>query len=165
MKSSQSHSLIHRLDIPAALHQQLKDYMPESNKFEFQFNLLYTVYSLPNVILPFFGGYVVDCFGAPVCLGSFAFLCWVGQLTFAVGAVVKSWPIMLIGRTVYGFGGESICVAYSTLLSQWFAGREVAFAFGVALAISRLGSVLNNLVSPGVADTFSTPWALWMGVL
>ena len=164
-KSPQSHSLIHRLDIPAALHQQLKDYMPESNEFEFQFNLLYTLYSLPNVILPFFGGYVVDSFGAPVCLGGFAFLCWVGQLTFAVGAAVKRWPIMLIGRTVYGFGGESICVAYSTLLSQWFAGREVAFAFGVALAIGRLGSVLNNLVSPGVADALSTPWALWMGVI
>lgn len=158
-------SHFHRLDIPAALHQQLKDYMPESNEFEVQFNLLYTVYSLPNVILPFFGGFVVDSFGAPMCLGVFAFLCWVGQLMFAVGALVKRWPIMLLGRTLYGFGGESICVAYSTLLSQWFAGREVAFAFGVALAISRLGSVLNNLVSPEVADKLSTPCALFMGVV
>jgi MFS family permease len=157
--------IYYSLDIPAALHQQLKDYMPESDEFEFQFNLLYTVYSLPNVILPFFGGHIVDCFGAPVCLAGFAFLCWTGQLLFALGALVKSWPIMLAGRTVYGFGGESICVGYSTLLSQWFAGREVAFAFGVALAISRLGSVFNNLVSPMVADTLSTPWALSMGVV
>jgi nitrate/nitrite transporter NarK len=56
-------------------------------------------------------------------------------------------------------------VAYSTLLSKWFSGRELAMAFGIALAVSRLGSVLNNLVSPAVANAASTSWALWVGAL
>jgi len=55
-------------DIPSALHQQLQDYMPQSPHFETQFNLLYTVYSIPNVILPLFGGNIVDRCGAPACL-------------------------------------------------------------------------------------------------
>jgi MFS family permease len=94
----------------------------------------------------------------------FASLCAAGQLIFAIGASYKSWKIMLLGRTIYGFGGESICVAYSTLLSEWFAGKELALSFGIALAIARLGSVLNDLISPVVANSFSTPWALWVGV-
>jgi MFS family permease len=151
------------LDLPAALHQQLKDYMEDAD-FELAFNLLYTVYSFPNVILPFFGGSLVDKFGSALCLTIFALLCAAGQLVFAIGVTYKSWKIMLLGRTIYGFGGESICVAYSTLLSEWFAGKELALSFGIALAIARLGSVLNDLVSPVVANSFSTPWALWVGV-
>jgi hypothetical protein len=34
------------------------------NKFNFNFNLLYSVYSYPNTILPFFGGYISDVLGA-----------------------------------------------------------------------------------------------------
>lgn len=152
------------LDLPAALHQELKDYMEDGNAdFELAFNLLYTVYSFPNVILPFFGGSLVDKFGSALCLTCFAILCAAGQILFAIGVSYKSWKIMLLGRTIYGFGGESICVAYSTLLSEWFAGKELALSFGIALAIARLGSVLNDLISPVVANSFSTPWALWVG--
>jgi MFS family permease len=152
------------LDIPAALHQPLKDYMDVDSNFELHFNLLYTVYSFPNVILPFFGGSLVDRYGSAVCSIAFAVLCALGQTVFALGATYRSWNIMLAGRTIYGFGGESICVAYSTLLAEWFAGKELALAFGIALAIARLGSVLNNIVSPVVANRISAPSALWVGV-
>ena len=37
-------------------------------QFDTYFSLLYTVYSIPNMVLPFFGGYFVDKLGAPVCL-------------------------------------------------------------------------------------------------
>eukprot|EP00565_Helicotheca_tamesis_P002112 CAMPEP_0185732246 /NCGR_PEP_ID=MMETSP1171-20130828/15500_1 /TAXON_ID=374046 /ORGANISM="Helicotheca tamensis, Strain CCMP826" /LENGTH=527 /DNA_ID=CAMNT_0028401689 /DNA_START=219 /DNA_END=1802 /DNA_ORIENTATION=+ len=139
--------------------------MPPTNKFEVRFNLLYSLYSLPNVILPFFGGNIVDRIGSPICLIVFAALGFLGQLLFAIGTSVKSWAIMLIGRFVYGLGGESICVAQSALLSQWFEGREIALSFGVALSVSRLGSVFNNMISPAIANSGSTPLALWIGVI
>uniref|UniRef100_A0A6U3WEK3 Lysosomal dipeptide transporter MFSD1 n=2 Tax=Ditylum brightwellii TaxID=49249 RepID=A0A6U3WEK3_9STRA len=150
-------------DIPAALHQQLLGYMPPSNKFEIHFNLLYSLYSLPNVILPFFGGNIVDRIGAPICLIAFASLGFLGQLLFAIGTSAKSWGLMLFGRFVYGLGGESICVAQSALLSRWFEGGELALSFGVALSVSRLGSVFNNMISPALANSSSTPSALWVG--
>lgn len=156
--------IYYSLDIPAALHQQLKDYMPQSTDFETKFNLLFSVYSLPNVVLPFLGGRFVDRLGASWCIMIFTLFCFLGQFTFALGIYHKTWSLMLVGRTLYGFGGESIGVAYSTLLSKWFAGKEVALAFGVALAVARLGSVLNNLISPLVANRFSTPWAVAIGV-
>lgn len=56
-------------DIPAALKQQLDDYFGDPKEFETYFSLLYTLYSMPNIILPFFGGYFVDRLG----FGSFLY--------------------------------------------------------------------------------------------
>ena len=47
-------------DIPAALKTQIDDYMGDPDDYEIRFGLLYTLYASPNVILPFFGGYLVD---------------------------------------------------------------------------------------------------------
>ena len=73
--------------------------------------------------------------------------------------------MMLLGRTVYGFGGENISVATSTLTSKWFQGKELALSFGINLAVSRMGSVVNNLISPKLANQKGTPMAIWFGVL
>jgi hypothetical protein len=42
---------------------------------------------------------------------------------------------------------------------------KLALSSGTALAIARLGSVLNDLISPVVANSFFTAWALWVGVV
>ena len=55
---------------------------------------------------------------------------------------------MLVGRVVFGLGGESMSVAQSAIVSSWFKGKELAFALGVNLSVSRLGSVLNSNTIP-----------------
>jgi MFS family permease len=152
-------------DIPAALHTQMDEYFGKPGDFETYFSLLYTVYSVPNIILPFFGGFFTDKFGARVCLVVFCGFITLGQFIFALGLSMKSWPVMLLGRVVFGFGGESMGVANSAILSEWFKGKELAFAFGINLSISRLGSVINNLVSPVLADGINIQFALWFGVI
>ena len=87
-----------------------------------------------------------------------------GQVLFALGLSMKSWPVMLIGRVVYGFGGESLGVANSAVLADWFKGKELAFAFGLNLSVARLGSVANNMISPALATSSSVEFALWFGV-
>ena len=153
-------------DIPAALHAQLQEYMEDHSKeeFELEFNLLYTVYSIPNIILPFIGGTLVDQLGASFMVPVLASFCVVGQAIFTLGSAQKHWRLMLLGRIVYGLGGESTYVACSTVLSQWFAGKEMAFAFGLAIALCKMGSVFNNLLSPVVAESKTTPSALWVGL-
>jgi hypothetical protein len=49
------------------------------------------------------------------------------------------------------------------LISQWFDGYELSFAFGVSISIARIGSVVNNLISPRVADSDGLDIALWFG--
>jgi len=58
---------------------------------------------------------------------------------------------MFLGRAIYGLGGESITVTSSAILSTWFGnGKEIALAFGINLAVSRLVSVFNDTFSPTI---------------
>eukprot|EP00981_Chlorochromonas_danica_P013731 scaffold6806_cov177-Ochromonas_danica.AAC.3 len=88
-----------------------------------------------------------------------------GQAVVALGLSTKSWPIMLVGRFIFGLGGENLGVANSAILSIWFEGKELAFAFGLNLSVARLGSVINNLVSPALANSAGIQFALWFGVI
>lgn len=52
-------------DLPASLNVPLKQYLgQEDGPFQYTINLLYSVYSVPNVFLPFCAGYLIDRFGS-----------------------------------------------------------------------------------------------------
>ncbi|OQR97464.1 Major Facilitator Superfamily (MFS) [Achlya hypogyna] len=145
-------------DNPAALKSQLQQHFSgelPADRFEFLFNMLYTLYSIPNIILPFFGGFLVDRLGARLCLMMFATAITVGQIVFAFGCSISQFNIMLLGRVLFGLGGESLGVAQSTLVASWFKNKELA----------RLGSVFNNELSPVLATDYNVSSALWMGVV
>ncbi len=64
-----------------------------------QFSALYAWYSWPNVILCFFGGFLIDrLFG--IRLGAIIFSVFIlaGQLVFALGALVNHFWLMNFGR-------------------------------------------------------------------
>ena len=71
---------------------------------------------------------------------------------------------MIIGRVLYGVGGESLFVATSTIISIWFEGKELAFAFGIDMAVGCIGMVISNLISPAIFNSSSPSEAFWVGV-
>jgi MFS family permease len=153
-------------DMPAALKTQMESYMGSPDNFETYFSLLYTIPAFPNIILPFFGGYFVDTLGAYKCMVAFISIIATGHVVFAFGLSIKSWPIMFLGRAIFGIGETSNSVANSTILADWFGGGgELALAFGLNLSISRLSSVVNNLVSPILASSAGVVFALWFGAI
>jgi len=70
---------------------------------------------------------------------------------------------MLIGRVIFGLGGESMSVAQSAIVSAWFKGKELAFAFGFNMSVSRLGSVINSSTVPAIFSAYGLGWALTAG--
>ena len=54
-----------------------------------EFNLLYSVVSIPNMIMPFFGGFFIDFFGVKVSLFLFSGLLIIGQLVFTYGGYLE----------------------------------------------------------------------------
>ena len=70
---------------------------------------------------------------------------------------------MLIGRVVFGLGGESMSVAQSAIVTVWFKGKELAMALGVNLSVSRLGSVINANTVPTLYEDHSLGFALLVG--
>lgn len=126
--------------------------------------MLYSIYSFPNVILPFFGGYFVDMIGVRVGIFLFSLLVTAGQAIFAFGVSIESYPIALLGRGIFGCGGESQNVAQSAIVSNWFTGKELSMALGMNVSISRLGSVLNDFLEPQLYDATGTViLGLWVG--
>ena len=106
----------------------------------------------------------MDKFGAEISLLFFLSLCVAGQALFAFAGSISSYPLMLVARVIFGFGGESLCVAESALLAVYFVGTEVAFAMGLNLSLARAGSSLNNYVSLQIYKiNGSIPAALWAG--
>ena len=70
---------------------------------------------------------------------------------------------MLIGRFIFGLGGECMCVAQSTITSNWFKGQEMNFALGANLALARIGSVIAGSVVPVVNEKYGTGNAFFVG--
>eukprot|EP01095_Lingulamoeba_sp_RSL-Kostka_P009626 TRINITY_DN3341_c0_g1_i1.p1 TRINITY_DN3341_c0_g1~~TRINITY_DN3341_c0_g1_i1.p1 ORF type:complete len:442 (-),score=89.99 TRINITY_DN3341_c0_g1_i1:66-1391(-) len=130
-----------------------------------QYNLLYSVYSISNMVMVIGGGFLVDYFGNRICTFLFCSLICVGQFLFALGLTLDYYPLMLTGRIVFGTGGGSISVVQNAIASYWFKGKELALAFGVTLTASRLGSVLNFIITPYIAEWTSDSFALWWGLI
>ncbi|XP_015216457.1 lysosomal dipeptide transporter MFSD1 isoform X1 [Lepisosteus oculatus] len=128
-------------DNPAALQTQvIQDMQLNTSKFM----QLYAWYSWPNVVLCFFGGFLLDrVFG--IRLGTIIFSLFVcfGQVIFAAGALCNAFWLMELGRFVFGIGGESLAVAQNTYAVSWFKGKELNLVFGLQLSMARLGSTVN----------------------
>jgi MFS family permease len=80
-------------------------------------------------------------------------------------AIADVYLLLQFGRVVFGFGGESLGVAQGTLVASWFKNSELALALGINLSVARLGSVINNELSPVIAQASSVSTALWVGVI
>ncbi len=106
---------------------------------ESNIGLLQAIYSIPNVFMVLIGGYVVDRIGTRKALLIFGTLCFIGA---AVTSFSGTLSVMATGRLVFGLGAESLIVAVTTAVAKWFRGKELSFAFGINLMISRAGSLL-----------------------
>ena len=94
-------------DIPAALYRPLGRAFWFERNFEYYFDMLYSIYSVPNIILPLFGGLLIDKVGLYFSLKLFSALLLAGQMIFALGCTISSLPLMLVGRFVFGLGAAA----------------------------------------------------------
>lgn len=86
---------------PQALQSSL---MKELHITETQFNMLYTVIALPNIVFPFFIGIIIDFIGIRVAFITLTFAVIVFQSVVAIGGATQSFQTMLIGRLLLGIG-------------------------------------------------------------
>eukprot|EP00761_Pharyngomonas_kirbyi_P008431 gb/GECH01008442.1/.p1 GENE.gb/GECH01008442.1/~~gb/GECH01008442.1/.p1 ORF type:complete len:486 (+),score=59.88 gb/GECH01008442.1/:1-1458(+) len=148
-------------DNPSAL----TDYFyRETHITPFQYQLFYVVYNIPNTFMVFFGGLFIDrIFGVRLGGLIFAVITCVGQVVFSFGSSIHSFWVMVLGRFVFGLGGESIAVAQNVYAAKWFKGKELSLAFGITLSISRIGSSVNMVLEPQIARESNLATALWFG--
>jgi MFS family permease len=113
-----------------------------------EYSLLYSVYSLPNIVLPIFFGFVLNSLGLARGLISTSFLSLLGMVVFAISGVTKSFTLALVGRAIYGAGCESLFVVVSVYVTKWFKDQELSFAMGVVASIPNFVSFYSGIIIP-----------------
>ncbi|XP_071453924.1 lysosomal dipeptide transporter MFSD1-like [Hetaerina americana] len=131
-------------DNPGALQDNFKADMGLTTA---EFVYLYSWYSWPNVILCFVGGFLIDrVFGIRLGTVIYATLVFIGAVIFALGGIFDAFWLMVVGRFIFGIGGESLSVAQNNYAVLWFKGKELNMVFGLQLSFARVGSTVNFLV-------------------
>ena len=118
-----------------------------------QVGTLNAIYSAPNIVMVLIGGVLVDRFGARNATVGFTAICAVGALLTALST---AFPMMAAGRLIFGLGAESMIVAITAALGQWFKGKELGFAFGINLSIARAGSYAADMSPTWASAAYET---------
>ncbi len=123
---------------------------------------LNAIYSLPNIIMVLIGGIIIDRIGTKKSSLLFSMLCLIGTVMTVFspelsGYISSQFIWMAGGRLVFGLGAESLIVAVTTVMAKWFRGKELSFAFGLNLTVSRLGT-FSALISPSFAKGLYENW-------
>jgi MFS family permease len=120
---------------------------------------LYTAYSVAAVVVVFFGGMLYDKLGPRRASLLFCSLVLVGATIVAMAH--SGWQLV-VGRLIFGAGSETLIAVQSAIISRWFKGKEMALAFGIALTISRIGTLFSFNTEELIARYFgSYRVALW----
>jgi MFS family permease len=137
------------------------DLLREQLDFSYrQIGMLSTAYNVAALLVLLAGGYIIDRFGTKKAIFVFAVIC---LFAAALTAATPHFEVILAGRFLLGLGAEPLIVAATTVLAKWFKGKELSFAFGINLSVSRLGSASADW-STSIASPLYTNWQdpLWL---
>jgi MFS family permease len=127
---------------------------------------LQSVYSAAAILFLIFGGVFIDRFGTKITILVFGIVCGIAGI---VTAASDELAVMLTGRFILGLGAEPLIVAVTTALAKWFKGKELGFAMGINLTISRLASIFadRSTAFESIYNNWQTPlyFAALIGLL
>eukprot|EP01084_Bolivina_argentea_P071413 129855_1 len=143
------YSFIYCYDNPFALQNQLMD---EYNLSSVQYNFLYSIYGYVNAISPLLSGLLIDCIGINTSSLLFYLLIVIGQGLWIFGCVSYSYPLMVLGRGIFGSGAQPFHTSRKYYAFEYFEGREYSFASGMTLFASRVASATQSYSTTYIYD-------------
>ena len=97
-----------------------------------QYSLLQAAVSLVNTVVPLFGGQFIDVFGTGWGSIMASTLILVGNIIVALSTEVASYPIMVLGRLVYGYARRCPCARLPVCVQADSRERTAWGACGLA---------------------------------
>jgi MFS family permease len=132
-------------DVPQELEQPFSDYINISSK---ENSYLYSIYSLPNLVLNILGGIIIVKFGLNNCLIIFICCNIVGSLISALGVYYYNYWVIMLGRFVYGCGAENLIVAQYITCNIWFKGKFLSVANTLCICAGLTASIIAFYIVP-----------------
>lgn len=123
----------------------------------------YNMYHVAAILFVLIGGFLIDRMGTRKASIIFSLLVLAGA---ALVWLAKGMLFFMIGRFIFGAGAEPLVVAQSAILARWFKGKELALSFGIALTVSRLGTMFAFNTGELITNLTGTfRYALFVSVL
>jgi MFS family permease len=113
--------------------------------------LLIGLYFTPGVALALAGGGLGQRFGDKQTVFAGLMLMVIGELAMAFS---PAWTLQVAGRLVSGAGGVLLTVQMTKMVTDWFAGREIATAMAIFINSWPVGLGLSLLILPVIGTTF-----------
>jgi MFS family permease len=107
--------------------------------------VLIGLYFAPGVALALPGGAIGQKFGDKATVLGALTLMLAGSLAMALAT---SWSVQIGGRLVAGAGGVIVSVQLTKMLTDWFAGREIATAMAILVNSWPAGIAVSLLTLP-----------------
>ena len=114
-----------------------------------QAGALIGLYWAPGVLVALPGGWLGNRFGDKPMVLAGGVLTVLGGLICAIG---ESYGALAAGRLIAGLGGIVMNILAVKMATDWFAGREIGFAFGALFGSFPLGIALGLGIQAPLAD-------------
>ena len=132
-------------DIPQAMENYLIKLMDLE---PIHIELLYSVYAIPNLFLALIGGIVIAKVGLKWSAVIFPALIFYGNFLLGLGIYFRQYWLLVLGRALFGIGGENTIIVQATIAEFWFSGTSLSFVMGLNNACSFGMISVQNYVSP-----------------
>ncbi|KAL7753710.1 hypothetical protein RI367_000641 [Sorochytrium milnesiophthora] len=153
-----------------ALGNSLHDWLGSSeDDFQWQLNLMYSIYAIPSTFLPLVSGYLMDRFGHAPMLISATLISLLGSALIAFGVGVRNFTVIAVGRLLYGIGAEPLEVVSAKIIADWFhTGGELALAYGLSFSCTSGAAMIQDNISLRLPKLFHSAApapivAFWFG--
>jgi MFS family permease len=113
--------------------------------------ILIGLYFAPGIALALPGGAIGQRFGDKTTVLGALLLMLAGSVAMAFGA---SWSIQIVGRLVAGVGGVILSVQLTKMLTDWFAGKEIATAMAIFVNSWPAGVAISLLLMPLIGTRY-----------
>ena len=117
--------------------------------------LLIGLYFAPGVVLSLPGGAIGQKFGDKRTALIALVMMLVGSLAMAL---TELWSLQIAGRLVAGAGGVLLNVQLTKMITDWFAGKEMATAMAIFVNSWPAGVALSLLSLPLIGTARLTAW-------
>jgi MFS family permease len=113
--------------------------------------LLIGLYFAPGIAMAMPGGAIGQRFGDKATVFGALALMLIGSLAMTFG---ENWSWQIAGRLVAGAGGVLLNVQLTKMVTDWFAGKEIATAMGAFVNSWPAGIALSLLILPSIGTAY-----------
>ncbi|KAF0700884.1 Aste57867_8602 [Aphanomyces stellatus] len=111
--------------------------------------------AVPNMIIPFFGGHLMDFKGHTTTILCFLALMCIGHGVVVLAMSHHTFWLAVVGRIIYGLGGGSAIVGARVMVSAWF-DMDITFAMGTMVAFTSVAKMLAKATVAPIAIHFGS---------